>query len=136
LVFLLYLNFEIQISKYCYKVFISFKSNVRALIHTIIAMLFCILVWLLNEELYYNAGKNERTPGRCDECFTGLKSHGKDNLYSLAYIVVPVAIMLGLLVKGRGKLDGEREDTVFTSEQLNKDKLYRHEYDPFHLSRR
>lgn len=111
-------------------------TNIRAVFHTAIILVFCIAVWIINEALYTNPSKNERTPGKCEECFTGIEAHGREILYALAYIVVPFAIVLGVLIKGRGKLDGEREDLVVTSEQLQKDALYRYEYNPFHLSRR
>ena len=75
-------------------------DNIRGLVYTVIAMLVSIVVWLVNEIYNDLPSTNERTPGRCNECFSGIDSHGNKLLYGLAYVVVPPAIMLGLLIKG------------------------------------
>lgn len=136
LLFLIYVSNESRILKFCYRVLTYYSENVKGFIYTTIIMLLSIAIWLVNEVFYDLPSINKRTPGRCLECFSGVDSHGNKLLYGLAYIVVPPAIMLGLMIKGSGKKQGEREDTIFSSDQNASDKIYRYEYDPYHASRR
>jgi hypothetical protein len=134
--FFIYILFQQNIFKYFYSILNFRSSNIKALIWSLLIVIFCLFVWGINEGYYVSETTNSRTPGRCLECFSGLKSHGKENLYALSYTVLPPAIMLGLLIKGRNKKEGEEEDLVNSSDQADSRRLFRHSFDPFHTSRR
>jgi hypothetical protein len=93
--------------------------------------------WIANETLNTLPTKNLVTPGRCDKCFTGMESHGNRNLFGLAYLVVPPAIFIGLLIKGKNKKQGERENTLYDSEDMSQssNQILKYEYNPMHASK-
>lgn len=116
ILFFFYVFFQQRVYKFFYSV-LNFKvSNIKALIWSLVILIFCLGVWAINEAFYELETSNTRTPGRCLECFDGLESHGKENLYALAYTVLPPAVFLGLLIKGRNKKEGEEEDLVNSSD--------------------
>ena len=64
-----------------------------------------------------------------------MDAHGKSLLYALSYVMVPLGITLGLYIKGRGKLDGEKDTSETNQNPVQTQKIYRYEYNPFHSSR-
>lgn len=136
LFFLIYVHQEEKILNFTYQILTRYSENLKALSYTLIALMLSVCIWLVNEICYPLKKTNERTPGRCTECFTGINSHGNKLLFGLAYTTVPLAIMLGLLIKGRNKKQGRRVDYVHFSEKNNKNKIFRYEYDPYHCCKR
>jgi membrane-associated phospholipid phosphatase len=110
--FIIYLLKQEKIESYFKRVLTYSLESLKSFIITFAVFVLTVLIWIVNEVSYATPEENLRTPGRCLKCFSGMEGHGNTLLYALSYVVVPVAITLGIYIKGRGKLEGEREKEI------------------------
>jgi len=105
---LIFMKFEKYLTNWANQILTIQKANINALTTSIFIAGFSIVIWLINKLASNEVPKNVNKIGRCSHCFSGKDAYSNKNLYALAYVVVPIGILLALYIRGKGKFQGNQ----------------------------